>query len=60
MKITWKVGGLYVPNIGYTTAGEIHLKDLPNDIALDLIGQGIAQEYIEPKAEKTVTDKGGK
>ena len=53
MRIKWLIGGLAIPDIGVTSAGEIHPVDLADDIAYGLINQGIAQEYIVETNSKT-------
>ena len=49
MKIKWLIEDREVPKVGIMSTGEV--KEVKEDIAKALIGQGIAEE-VKPKAVK--------
>lgn len=58
MKIRWVVGGLIVNGVGRSDPKVI--VEVDEETGLDLIDQGIAEEYMEVKSKKQTKDSENK
>jgi hypothetical protein len=55
MKIKWIGPERVIPKIGIFNNGDV--REVDNQTARDLIGQGLAMRYTKPKAKKSKTKK---